>query len=377
MATAIQTVPSQTSLVFGEKRDIEALANRIKIMAPGGKKLNTDEAMALSQVSYLTGLNPFIGEIWYIPGNGPMVGIRGARRYGNEQVKNEGGIDAFWYPVFTTCSPEEAGAPANVDVALAYRCELHDSVSTKQYQKMLTETIKEFREGGAPDPFGEAVKVVGPKPLWVGWGYSVTTESSKMNKGALARKRAEADAIKRRFYIPFGAGVSEYEDRGEVVDAGAWDADFVEQHNAPSPEAVASQPVTQTVTTRPYTPEILKVRIMEISREKQKQNKLNATQPQRNLVAAVMNDCFAGDPDHDNIRHSVMKYLTGYTSVKDTTAEPGMPGTFVLALLDWLKPEKDSGGAYSADKVAVQEAHAVWTEALKDEGQLVLEGTEA
>lgn len=370
MTTALQTAP-QTALVFGEKVELQALANRIKTMTPGGKNLSDNEAMALAQVSHLTALNPFIGELWYIPGSGPMVGIRGSRRYGNEQIKHEGGPDAYWSPHFFVCDPEEAGVPSGVKVAAVYRCEIHDSVSTRQYQKMILETINAFREGGAPDPFGEAVKIVGPKPLWVGYGYSTPDEKSKMNKAALARKRAEADALKRRFYIPFGAGVSEYEDRGEMVEAETWEADIAEAHEATPPISPAAS-IPQTVATRPYTPEQLKARIYEISRDKQNANKLNANQAQRGLTAATLEECFAGDPDASKIRHSVMKYLTGYASLADSAKEPGMPGTFVLALLDWLKPEKDSGGAYHADPVAVKEAHAVWTEALKAAGQMEL-----
>lgn len=373
MATALSTTPHQTALVYGEKTELTALANRIKTMVPGGKNLNDSEAMAFAQVAHLTRLNPFIGEIWYIPGSGPMVGIRGSRRYGNEQVKNEGGPDAFWFPSFIACSPEEAGAPAGVKVAAAFRCEIHDSASTRQYQKMLTETIQVFRDGGAPDPFGEAVKVVGPKPTWVGWGYSTPDEKSRMNKQALAKKRAEADALKRRFYIPFGAGVSEYEDRGEMVESEAWDADLVEQNDAPPPTVTAASNPVPVSGSRPYPPEQLKAQIMELARTKQNNGKVSATQPQRGLVASSLEQCFAGDPDADKIRHSVMKYLTGYASLKDSANEPGMPGTFVLALLDWLKPEKDSGGAYHPDAMAAKEANTVWTAALKEAGQIELE----
>ena len=62
-------------------------------------------------------------------------------------------------------------------------------------------------------------------------------------------------------------------------------------------------------------------------------------------------------------RHQACFYLTGHESSKD------IPDNFVLALLDWLKPEKDSGGAYIPDGIADREAQAVVTQMLKDMGQ--------
>lgn len=207
---------TETALIFGQQSEIDVLAERIKIMVPGGQALKDNEARALAQISQACGLNPFIGEVWYIPGKGGMVGIRGARRYANQQVKEEGGKDAFWFPDIQVCPPDVAGAMPNEKVVASFKCVIHDSSSTFQYQRALSSLIETLRAGGAPDPFGDAVKIVGPKPQWIGYGYTTEAESSRMNKMQLARKRAEADAIKRRFYIPFGAGVSEFEDRGEV-----------------------------------------------------------------------------------------------------------------------------------------------------------------
>ena len=204
---------------YGESEEIFAFAKRVKVMVPGGNKLSDSEAQALAQVSYVTGLNPFIGEVWYIPGRGPMVGIKGARRCGNEEISKAGGPDAYWFADTQPCSPQEAGAPDGENVAAAYKSVITDSVSTAKYQKMLIETISAMREAGSPDPVGEAKQIIGKKPEWIGCGYSTVSEQSKMNKQALAMKRAEADALKRKFSIPFGADVAAGEN---AVDAGAW-----------------------------------------------------------------------------------------------------------------------------------------------------------
>src|SRR5262245_20468210 len=106
--------PVKSDLViqsYGNSEDIYSLAKRIKVMVPGGNKLTDSEAQALAQVSIVTKCNPFIGEIWYIPGRGPMIGIKGARRHGNEDVKEAGGKDSYWFPELLPCSALESGAP--------------------------------------------------------------------------------------------------------------------------------------------------------------------------------------------------------------------------------------------------------------------------
>lgn len=218
----VTTAIEKQSLVigtYGDRDEIMSLAKRIKVMVPGGSKLNDAEAQALAQVSIVTHLNPFIGEIWYIPGRGPMVGIKGARRCGNEQIEDAGGRDAYWNADLIPCSPEEAGAPDPSKVAASYKCVITDSVSTIKYQKMLLETIRALREAQSPDPVGDAKEIVGKRPQWIGYGFSTIEEQSKMNKQALAMKRAESDVLKRKFYIPFGAGVGEGDNASE---AGAW-----------------------------------------------------------------------------------------------------------------------------------------------------------
>lgn len=210
MTTAIQ--PRTTAVVqqYGETGDISSLAKRIKIMVPGGNKLNDSEAQALAQVSLVTQCNPFIGEIWYIPGRGPMIGIKGARRHGNETVKKAGGDSAYFTANLRPCSGEEAGYKGDVkDLAAAYECTVEDSVSTKLYQAMFLETVNTLRLASSPDPVGEAREICGKRPQWKGYGFSTVSETSKMNKQALAMKRAEADGLKRRFDIPFGTEVAD------------------------------------------------------------------------------------------------------------------------------------------------------------------------
>lgn len=197
---------NQTIQVYGSDREIDEFAGRIKLMVKGGAALANGEARALAQISKVTGLNPFIGEVWYIPGKGPMIGIAGARRLFNE---GNAGHD-YAFVELIPVSREEAGVPDEVkDVVACFRCEAHSSAATREYQKLLLETLEAFRAAGSTDPFGDAREVVGKKPLWQGWGYSTKSELSKMNKVSLAKKRAEADALKKRIVVPFGLGLPE------------------------------------------------------------------------------------------------------------------------------------------------------------------------
>lgn len=212
---------------LGTQDDIMRMASRIKLMVKGGDKLTNGESMALAQVSLITKLNPFIGEVWYIPGKGPMVGIAGARKYNNEQAAAHEG---YTFPVSTPVSAEEAGATAEeikAGVAAAYRVDIYDSVATEKYQKFFLETLKALREAGSKDPFGDAKEICGPKPVWTGYGYSTRAEQSRMNKQALAMKRAEADALKRKIVIPFGGEVASSDVAPAYdVDAESIDMDY-------------------------------------------------------------------------------------------------------------------------------------------------------
>jgi hypothetical protein len=121
---------------------------------------------------------------------------------------------------------------------------------------------------------------------------------------------------------------------------------------------------TKAKPERPYQPEALKKALAyKIT---------NSTvtgvpsEKQIGLLAAMLDLCFAGEENASDIRHSVTEYLTGYKSVKD------MPGAVVKVLLDWLDAKQDNGGEYQPNVMAVKEAHAIRTQALKDAGQMDL-----
>lgn len=260
------TIPQEKSFLtvstYGDNLDVVSLARRIKIMVPGGKNLSDNEAQALAQVSIATNCNPFIGEIWYIPGSGPMIGIKGTRRHGSKQVEEAGGKEAYWQPDFEPCTGEDAGYKGDIkDLAAAYKCTITDSVSALAYQRMFLEAVNTLRAAGSKDPVGDAREICGKRPQWIDYGFSTVSEKSRMNKQALARKRAEAHALQLKFSIPFGAKVAAGDD---AVDAGDWvegqakDTTSPDWNNAPEKwdesletDAKVEEVVIQTTTPAP------------------------------------------------------------------------------------------------------------------------------
>lgn len=113
--------------------------------------------------------------------------------------------------------------------------------------------------------------------------------------------------------------------------------------------AVSSKPAREK-PERPLTPTILS---SFLAKKAAGYSSKNASPQQLGLAMGMLNECFAGDEAADEKRHSVLAYLFGIESGKECASSQ------VLALLDWLKPEKDSGGAYFPDPMAVKEAQAV------------------
>lgn len=140
----------------------------------------------------------------------------------------------------------------------------------------------------------------------------------------------------------------EWEDEGEGEETE--EAEGTTEHEA---EPVANG------SARPLAPDVLRRKLATTSRQHVGKT---ASPNQRGLVAGVLEVCFAGE-GADQKRHSVQVYLTGCASLSD------MPDANVLALLDWLKPAKDSGGAWLPEAMACQEAGLVLRAALVEAGQ--------
>jgi len=347
-------------------------------MLPGGDKLNDGQIKALAQGAIAHGLDPLNGEIWMIPGRGLMIGVKGLRKKAHEQVKGN-----FWAEFVELTDPDQRHRLRIPDGALAFECRLFDSENLRTY----AETCEKLLSSKIP---WEAVReMVGAKPYTSGYGVLKAGENTKMEPVQCAMKRAEADAIKRRFDVPFGLAVEADNDApggGEWVESTATPVDAAPEplpadvqargvaalYEDPTEQAAdavvaeieqATAKVKANGTTRPYAPAQLKKGI-ELKAAKHATD--TATQGQIGLTAGALNLCFAGEAHADEKRHSVQKYLTGHASMSE------MDDSFVLALLDWLKPTRDSGGHYMPDAMAAREAGLIVRQTMKEAGQAEL-----
>jgi len=131
----------------------------------------------------------------------------------------------------------------------------------------------------------------------------------------------------------------------------------------PSPQQETIKQEKTIMQKRPYPPEIVKEELTKLLDSVS--NKL-PTDAQLNLLRYGLEMLFEGDANAEDKRHCVLQYLTGYKSTKD------IDGRWFRVLIDkWLKMEKakDGSGDYVVDKLAIQEAQAIVSAALKAEGQ--------
>ena len=162
---------------YGERDTLSEMTYRIKQCVPGGTRLQDNEVKSLAQVSLATGLNPFTGEIWYIPGKGPMAGIKGLRRRARKQSTYSVTLRAM-----RNDEPEEHNIKPG-DVGRI--CELfrHD---------ILAKAVEINRAAGE--------MVIPVKPI-LGIGIWRKGDQIASSKSAtwMADKRAEADALRKGF----------------------------------------------------------------------------------------------------------------------------------------------------------------------------------
>jgi hypothetical protein len=220
------TAPQPSAVApWADRGDVRELAERLQTMIPGGQKLTQVEALTLAQAAVAHGLDPFNGELWFLKDRqgkpmGLMAGIKGHRRAAHRQMREEGGGN-YWPEFVGPLSVDEKAALGIPPDALAYRCKIRDTQTVNQY----VNEIERLLTAGLPWDVVEGI--VGKKPYTEGIGYAQPSEHSRMTLVQRAQKRAEADALKRRFDLPFGVGVGAH---GDAVIEG----DFViEEDDAP------------------------------------------------------------------------------------------------------------------------------------------------
>ena len=386
------------------------LAERLKFMIVNGKKLSQDEVFALAQFSAANDLNPFAGESYYLPGTGPVPGIVGYERKAKEELEREAtrhGINEVVYFDIEYVTPEisECGYEPGKDIA--YKVILTDSLSSATWRKALNEMMGILREAGVTDYYREALAMVGKRPSWTGTGVVRLAENfggDKMDRHERAKKRARKQAIKRRFpdlnlhepenfndaepmisiEQPTAPRLSESEYLNklgygtEIVQSERIDHnpdnfmmgsdendgdDIPDFGHKPEPTpltAPITPPVNSAPAGRPLSAENLRSFMAQKVEKYISKNQTVDTDKQRQLLAMCLRQVFEGD---DTRRKQCQLYLTGFASTKD------MSGAHVKALIDWLNPTQDSGGAYVVNSDAAKEAYLVVTASAIEHGQ--------
>lgn len=135
-------------------------------------------------------------------------------------------------------------------------------------------------------------------------------------------------------------------------------------------KATVKNTVEKKTNTRPYEPEMVKEKIEEFASMFSKSWDEETLAKKQTAVVINLELCYAGE-GADMKRHEAMLYLVGVAHKDDLTASQ------TYALLRWLAPRQDSGGAWSPDPMAVREAQTLLTVGRKDAGQQELfEGEE-
>lgn len=265
---------SEQSLVIGTKSavspwatrpDVREMIERIKTMLPGGQKLSGVEVAGLAQAALAHNLDPFNGEIWCLPGKGLMAGIKGHRRAAHEQINREANGSGNYYVEFYVLNIDEMTLYKIPRRALAFRARLHDSQTTRTY----VENIERLLKAGMP--WEIVSKIMGDQPFNDGIGYAMPDhpdsdckachgtgtimnkwgkqvncecfEESKMSMVQRAQKRAEAEALKRRFDLPFTMAI------GVNGDADVIDAEFaVHPESVPERDTAEAQAKMQAAS---------------------------------------------------------------------------------------------------------------------------------
>lgn len=208
----IKSQQQSAVIPWASRQDVREMEERLKTMLPGAQKLNTMELFGLAQAAVAHNLDPFNGELWCIPGKGLMAGIKGHRRAAHRQINEEASGNGNYYVEFSQIATDEMTALKIPQKALAFRCRLHDSQTTRAYVDSIERMLR------ASMPWETVSKIMGERPYTEGVGYYVDGEATKMTPVQCAQKRAEADALKRRFDLPFTMAIGVNGD-SDVIDA--------------------------------------------------------------------------------------------------------------------------------------------------------------
>lgn len=328
--------------------DVRELVERIK----AGLKIkdaSDQEYVALATMALAHNLDPFNGECWIIPGKGVMAGIKGLRKAADSQLPST----AFRNPQLRLLQHSEYNDYAIPDSCeIAAICELTRSDATQNWLGQL----KDMTALGMP--YEEALTHLGKRPVWIGIGIVKKTDQSKMDRIQLAFKRAESDAMKKAFNLPFNIDLAR--ENGDMYPV---DGEYTDESAATATET-GEQPEgeTQQTLTRPYDADTVR-RAIQLRVSKSVGADKNASDKQQQYVASLLTKAFSDSATADKDRHAVQQWITGKASVKLFSAAGAK------AFIDWLADETGDLG-----QDGYHEAQNVLRAAMLEQGQGELPG---
>lgn len=383
------TVLTKTSAItpWAARQDVRELGERLQTMMPGAQRLTKPEALALAQAAVAHGLDPFNGELWFLKDKngrslGLMAGIKGHRRSAHRQMAEEGGGN-YW-PDFDVLSIDEKAALGIPPDALAYRCRIRDTRTIEHYVSQIERLLK------AGLDWDIVSDLVGARPYTEGIGYAQKSERSKMTLVQRAMKRAEAEALKRRFDLPFGIAV------GTANSLDVIEGEFVTEEQGDQPRvsqeiieeaAKDTAPNAPAPTTGKFTRPMSAVVVREALRLKgcwvkgEANNFSDAHRPPDGQqeppddrlvkrIAAMMSKALTrpGGGDTALERHLVLSWTF---NVENTGL---LTDTEAQATAKWLEAwpagqGEDGKDAWIPSGVASEECRLVLYQAMKDRGQ--------
>ena len=213
----VTTSRTATELMSASAEDeLRSMVHKIMRLTSGGRKLNQTQAAELAVYCYMTDLNPFNNEAYYLPNAGPIPGVAGVRRKANEYLTITSGPDDRFFVEFRDALPGEAAFDSDIgDIGK------HDTLRirsvSERWQQNALRIFKELITAGMESEMAwdRAERLNGSEPVWSSVGIVDHREQfgrepgtkgkddlgtpDKWDRHERAEKRAEKWAIRKAF----------------------------------------------------------------------------------------------------------------------------------------------------------------------------------
>ena len=160
---------STSLLVSNSEGEIKEAARKLMRLTPNGTRLNTDQATDLAVYAFITGLNPFNSECYYMDRVGPVPGIAGYRVKTMEWLRATSPSNDSPRVWEEYREANETEADFNKEAGdVAWVCTLYDSVSKERWRQSVIDLGIAYSKMGATfqEAHDTALKDVGECPSW-------------------------------------------------------------------------------------------------------------------------------------------------------------------------------------------------------------------